>query len=116
MKRAMSNIAWLPEERTEAYAILGEAGFTGLEIAPGLFFHATDDPFVPDASSAREALAEMRDAGLSLISMQSLLFGVSGAALFKSDEARAAFETAIGRAIDLAGRFGIPNLDRKSVV
>ena len=45
----MSNIAWLVEERLEAYAILAEAGITGLEIAPGIFFHADDDPFVPDA-------------------------------------------------------------------
>ncbi len=106
----MSNIAWLAEERQEAYAILAEAGITGLEIAPGIFFHAADDPFVPDAASAREALREAADAGLSLVSMQALLFGVSGAGLFTGAEARAAFETGMTRAITLAGRFGIPNL------
>lgn len=106
----MSNIAWLAEERLEAYAILAESGITGLEIAPGIFFHATDDPFVPDAASAHEALREMTDAGLSLVSMQSLLFGVSGAGLFTGAEARAAFATGMTRAITLAGRFGIPNL------
>ncbi len=106
----MSNIAWLPEERRAAYAILAEAGITGLEIAPGLFFHAAADPFVPDAASARAALAEMADAGLELVSMQSLLFGVTGAELFGPPEARAAFETGMARAIALAGRFGIPNL------
>jgi sugar phosphate isomerase/epimerase len=106
----MSNIAWLPEERLEAYAILAEAGFTGLEIAPGLFFHAAKDPFAPDEASAATALAEIAEAGLSLVSMQSLLFGVTGAALFGGPEARAAFETGMHRAIALAGRFGIPNL------
>jgi sugar phosphate isomerase/epimerase len=106
----MSNIAWLPDERLEAYRILEQAGITGLEIAPGLFFHASDDPFVPDAAAARRALAEAESAGLSLVSMQSLLFGVSGAALFGDAEARAAFERGMVRAIDLAGRFGIPNL------
>lgn len=110
MKLSMSNIAWLPEERLEAYAILAEAGFTGLEIAPGLFFHAADDPFRPDTASARAARVEMADAGLSLVSMQSLLFGVTGAALFEGPEARAAFETGMRRAIALADRFGIPNL------
>lgn len=110
MKLSMSNIAWLPEERLEAYAILAEAGFTGLEIAPGLFFHAADDPFLPDTASARAARVEMADAGLKLVSMQSLLFGVTGAALFEGPEARAAFETGIRRAIALADRFGIPNL------
>ncbi len=106
----MSNIAWSAEERLEAYAILAEAGITGLEIAPGIFFHAATDPFVPDEASAREALHEMADAGLSLVSMQSLLFGVSGAGLFDGAEARAAFEAGMHRAITLAGRFGIPNL------
>ncbi|MBA4052799.1 MAG: sugar phosphate isomerase/epimerase [Erythrobacter sp.] len=110
MKLSMSNIAWLPEERLEAYAILAEAGFTGLEIAPGLFFHAADDPFLPDTASAQAARAEMADAGLSLVSMQSLLFGVTGAALFEGPQARTAFETGMRRAIALAERFGIPNL------
>jgi sugar phosphate isomerase/epimerase len=110
MRLAMSNIAWGPEERLDAYAILAEAGFTGLEIAPGLLFHAAADPFVPDAASARAAISEVADAGLTLVSMQSLLFGVTGAALFGPSEARAAFETGMHRAIALAERFGIPNL------
>ena len=106
----MSNIAWSAAERLGAYAILAEAGFSGLEIAPGIFFHAAADPFVPDDASAREALQEMAGAGLSLVSMQSLLFGVTGAALFEGPEARATFEAGMHRAITLAGRFGIPNL------
>ena len=106
----MSNIAWQAEERLGAYAILAEASITGLEIAPGIFFHAAADPFVPDDASAREALREAADAGLSLVSMQSLLFGVSGAALFEGPEARTTFERGMHRAITLAGRFGIPNL------
>jgi sugar phosphate isomerase/epimerase len=110
MRLAMSNIAWSVEERLGAYAILAEAGITGLEIAPGLFFHAADDPFVPDEASASEALYEMADAGLSLVSMQSLLFGVTGAALFEGAEARNVFQRGMTRAITLAGRFGIPNL------
>lgn len=106
----MSNIAWSAAERLGAYVILAEAGITGLEVAPGIFFHAAADPFVPDDATAREALREMADAGLSLVSMQSLLFGVTGAALFEGAEARTAFEAGINRAITLAGRFGIPNL------
>jgi sugar phosphate isomerase/epimerase len=110
MRLAMSNIAWAPEERLAAYAILAEAGITGLEIAPGLMFQAAADPFAPDAASARAAISEMADAGLTLVSMQSLLFGVTGAALFGPPEARAAFETGMTRAIALAERFAIPNL------
>jgi sugar phosphate isomerase/epimerase len=110
MKLAVSNIAWLPEERLDAYAILADAGFTGLEIAPALFFHEAEDPFVPDTASARRARVEAADAGLALVSMQSLLFGVTGAALFEGPEARIVFEKAMRRAIALADRFGIPNL------
>lgn len=106
----MSNIAWSPDERIAAYSILSNAGFTGLEIAPGLFFHAADDPFVPIDSVASAALDEAADAGLRLVSMQSLLFGVSGAGLFGDTDARTAFEKGMIRAIELAGRFGIPNL------
>lgn len=106
----MSNIAWSPEERIGAYAAMAKAGFTGLEIAPGLFFHASDDPFVPSDTQAKEALAEMADHGLQLVSMQSLLFGVSGAGLFDGEGPRASLVKGMERAIDLAGRFGIPNL------
>lgn len=110
MKLAMSNIAWLPEERLDAYAAMAEAGFCGLEIAPGLLFHDCDDPFLPDESKSKAALAEFGAHGLELVSMQSLLFGVQGAGLFEGDEARVALVKGMHRAIELAGRFGIPNL------
>lgn len=110
MKLAVSNIAWSPAERLQAYTAMAVAGFTGLEIAPGLFFHASEDPFMPDEASADKALAEMADFGLELVSMQSLLFGVEGAGLFDGDEARGRLVSGMYRAIDLAGRFSIPNL------
>jgi len=105
----MSNIAWLPEERLEAYRTLQDFGFTGLEFAPGLLFHGAEDPFSPSPVIARRALDEVGTAGLELISMQSLLFGVPGAALFGDQTARAAFDRAMTRAINLAGQFGVPN-------
>ena len=107
---SVSNIAWAPEDRLAAYDILAGAGLAGLEIAPGLFFASAKDPFVPDATTARAALDEVAARGLSLVSMQSLLFGVQGAALFGDADARAAFECGMTRAINLAGRFQIPNL------
>ncbi len=70
MMLAMSNIAWSAQERRDAYAILADAGITGLEIAPGIFFHEAADPFVPDAVVARTALSEAADAGLALVSMR----------------------------------------------
>ena len=110
MKLAISNIAWMPDERGAVYDAMAEAGVTGLEIAPGLFFHAAEDPFLPSPDVAQAALAEIADRGLTLVSMQSLLFGVSGAGLFDGAEATANLARGMERAIALAGRFGIPNL------
>jgi sugar phosphate isomerase/epimerase len=110
VKLAMSNLAWAPEERLGAYAHMQAAGLTGLEIAPGLFFERAADPLLPDNVMSSVALTEIGSHKLSLVSMQSLLFGVSGAALFGSEAEQAAFENGMNRAIGLAGRFQIPNL------
>lgn len=107
---AVSNIAWEPEEAGAAYALLAANDISGLEIAPGLFLGAAADPFAPTPAEAEAALAPMHAAGLELVSMQSLLFGVQGAALFGDEAARDRFRTGMERAIGLAGTLGIPNL------
>lgn len=110
MKFAVSNIAWKPDERLLAYEILAAQGVRGLEIAPGLLFDGAEDVFAPEETFAQARMREIADAGLTLVSMQSLLFGVDGAALFDGEAALARFTKGMERAIDLAGRFGIPNL------
>lgn len=110
MRLAVSNIAWSPENRLEAYAALQAHSIRGLEIAPRLFFSRSDDPFLPSASDVEIALREIEDAGLQLVSMQSLLFGVKGAALFGDKQQREAFETGMVRAIRLADKVRIPHL------
>lgn len=107
---SVSNIAWAPEERLDAYDLLANAGVQGLEIAPGLFFQTATDPFAPDVDTVRAELDEITARGLSLVSMQSLLFGVKGASLFSDVDARSIFISSIERSIDLAGRLCIPNL------
>lgn len=110
MKLAFSNIAWLPRQRDAAYAILKENGIRGLEIAPGLFLADAKDAFQPSLAECEAALAPMGAAGLELVSMQSLLFGVEHAALFGDRSERDGFERAMTRAIRLAGLLGIPNM------
>lgn len=110
MNLAISNIAWTPQERRKAYMLMAKAEVRGLEIAPGLFFATAEDPFAPGDATVRKALAEIESEGLRLVSMQSLLFGVQGAALFEGEDARARLERGLQRAIDLAGRIGIPNV------
>ncbi|TKT82505.1 sugar phosphate isomerase/epimerase family protein [Aquamicrobium sp. LC103] len=110
MKLAISNIAWKPEEAEDAYALLEEMGVGGLEIAPGLFFAGESDPFRPSEAAVADRLERIRRAGLELVSMQSLLFGVEDAALFGSGEQCERFVAGLVRAIDLAARLEIPNL------
>lgn len=110
MKLAISNIAWAPVDARAAYALLARHGCTGLEIAPALAFPDAADPFAPDTAQVARFAAERGEFGLELVSMQSLLFGVTGAQLFGTSEERATFADAMGRAIDLAGRIGVPNL------
>jgi sugar phosphate isomerase/epimerase len=105
-----SNIAWPVEDRIHAYETLAKNGFSGLEIAPGLFFFDAEDVFDPSSLECSRALREIARAGLTLVSMQSLLFGVKGAALFEDSLALQRLETGMQRAIRLSGRLQIPNL------
>jgi sugar phosphate isomerase/epimerase len=107
---AVSNIAWTPDEDLHALPLLGALGVRGLEIAPGIAFADQPDPFEPSAAALSRLQDTLDRHGLELVSMQSLLFGVSGAALFGDEAARARLATGVGRAIHLAGRLGIPNL------
>lgn len=107
---AVSNIAWPFEHRRAAYRLLKERGITGLEIAPGLLFADAADAFTPPPGLVSERLAEIEDAGLTLVSMQSLLFGARNAALFGNGEQRTNFISGVQRAIDLAAVLAIPHL------
>ncbi|OHV77114.1 sugar phosphate isomerase/epimerase [Rhizobium sp. LCM 4573] len=110
MKLAVSNIAWPVHVREEAYSLLQAHDVNGLEIAPALFLDKSIDPFEPTDDEIAEACEIAHDAGLQLVSMQSLLFGCEGAALFESDPGRARFCDGMKRAISLAERLSIPNL------
>lgn len=107
---AVSNIAWSYSNRLDAYAILRDHGFSGLEVAPGLLFAEETDPFAPSGAGVDARLAELERAGLRLVSMQSLLFGVEGAEVFGPPAAVERLKAGLTRAILLAGRLGIPNL------
>ena len=110
MKLAVSNIAWPAAERNAAYALLRECGIAGLEVAPGLLLAAAADPRAPTAAEIAAAKVRIDHAGLQAVSMQSLLFGVEGAALFEGEEPLARLCDAIERAMDLAAALAIPNL------
>lgn len=110
MRLAISNIAWKPREAEAVLDVLAEIGAEGLEIAPALAFPDAPDPFEPSSRTVGEFHASLARRRLRVVSMQSLLFGVQGAALFGSAAERERFETGIARAIRLAGWVGVPNL------
>ncbi len=110
MNLAISNIAWLPEQRFEVYALMQKLGYTGLEIAPALFQRVSDAPYGQQHSVADAAVAELQDYGLKLVSMQALHFGESGMALFETATEREKLLDYTKSAIDFAGRLGIRNL------
>ncbi|MFV2091457.1 MAG: sugar phosphate isomerase/epimerase family protein [Hyphomicrobiales bacterium] len=110
MKLSVSNIAWAPDETGAAYALLQEMGVSGLEVAPGILFAGFEDPMAAGQAACDAARAQAADHGLQFTSMQSLLFGAEGAALFETEMARARLITAMEAVIALAGRLGVPNM------
>ena len=87
-----------------------EFGVTGLEIAPSMLFYDAIDPFAPSFEAVDEVSRELKERELSILSMQSLLYGTTGALLFGEPEARNHFCSCLHRAIDLAARLEVPNL------
>jgi len=110
MKLAVSNLAWDPTNRLKAYRLMANNHITGLEIIPGLLFCGAQDPYNPDKITAMEAIKELKDVGLTLVSMQSLLFGAETAKLFGNKFEHKEFYAAMVRSIHLAERFEIPHL------
>ncbi|MGY2896930.1 sugar phosphate isomerase/epimerase family protein [Deinococcus sp. UYEF24] len=83
MKLAMSNLAWDPAQDKEVAFLLVEAGFQGVELAPGKYF--------PEFSRASQAdLARLRrwweDQGLQIVALQGVMFGKSQLNIFRHPE------------------------------
>ncbi len=107
MKLAFSNIAWDINDDSRILEYLSQKGFTGLEIAPTKLFGS--DPY----SCTEEAVEYNRKIqdkyGISICSMQSLWYGVTGN-IFASDEERERLRDYTFRAIDFASAIGCRNL------
>lgn len=110
MRLAVSNIAWRSEESEAALGHLQALGVQGLEIAAGLAFFGEPDPMRPGPAAVDRFRANMSRKGLTIASMQSLLFGRTEAALFGDSRQRGSFEAGVAAAIDLAGRLDCRNL------
>ena len=81
---AVSNLAFPSISDGETLSELRSCGITGIELVPS--------KSVPGWPSAPSGLKELRESlegeGLPVIALQAILFGISGAALFTSDDTR----------------------------
>ena len=105
MNLAISNIAW-NENHDYYYQLMNEYGFTGLEVAPTKF---SPEPY-DNLDVAREAKKRLQHYDLSVVSMQSLLFGKTGLDLFTTAEARHNLKEYLRKAIVYANTIGCPVL------
>lgn len=105
MRLAMSQIAWEPEQETEALGILREFGFAGLEIAPPRV--AGPAPYEQPQKAAAYAAWAKKEYGLALCSMQSIWYGQQGSMFGPERPALLAYTK---KAIEFANAGGIGNL------
>jgi sugar phosphate isomerase/epimerase len=101
MKLAMSNIAW-NDEHEYYYQVLHNNGFTGLEVAPTKF---VDKPY-DNLAVAKQIRLQLQAYCLSVVSMQSLLFGQNGLDLFGAKESRDKLGEYLKKAIVYAETIG----------
>lgn len=108
MKLCVSNIAWSHQENNQHYHLLQQHGISYLEVAPFIALekgiYATED----DLNLFRKTLCRY---GLSLISLQSLLFGIPREmALFEGEAKRQELKQTLREVIDFAAQIGVKNL------
>ena len=107
MKLAISNIAWDAEHDSEAYGLMKQYGYEGLEIAPTRIF--PENPYGRLAEAETWSNALRQKYGLAVPSMQSIWFGRQEK-LFGSEEERGILADYTKRAIDFAAAIGCGNL------
>jgi len=99
---ACSNLAWSPDQEAVALRLLGQAGVTGVEIAPTRIWPGLIDASV---SAARAEAARLADLGFAVPAVQALLFGEPKARMF--DQAGVpAFRERLIRIASLASALG----------
>lgn len=101
MKLAFSNLAWDPAQDAQVAAILIGAGFSGVEVAPTKVWQ---EPLMASISDLTRYRERWSGQGLSIVALQSLLFGRPELLVFSDDASVAAVAKAhLKRMIELAG-------------
>lgn len=110
MNLSISNIAWLPKEKSKVYRFLNKEKIEGIEIAPKLLLHDIKDIFKLNKKETTRYLKELKKYNLKIVSMQSLFFEAKDCYLFQSTKQRNNFVNHLCRTIKLAKKLGIQNL------
>lgn len=107
MRIAASNLAWDPDEDAQVALLMRSLGVEGLEIAPTRIWES------PLSSSSRERL-EYKERwavrGITIVSLQALLFGRPELVLFESAASRTATLEFLKGMIELAADLGAARL------
>lgn len=107
MTLSISNIAWDSQDDQLIYETLKENGFSAIEIAPTRF--VTEKPYDFTEKIRKQCSAIRQEFGLSISSMQSILYGKTEN-IFNTKEERNVLIGYTKKAIDLAEVIECPNL------
>ncbi len=106
-KLAVSNIGWAAEDDKIVFAKMKECGFTGLEIAPTRIIAEKPYDNIDKAVVFKNQLE--KDYGFSIVSMQSLWYGISEL-ITGTDEERGFLVNYTEKAMKFASAIGCRNL------
>jgi len=104
MKVAASNIGWAHEASPTMLPELQRRGVEGLVVAPSMVWPGAPDTVRPE--QAREFRSSVEDAGLHIVGMQSLTFGMGEGLTLASPEVT----DRLKRQAELAGHLGATSL------
>lgn len=103
MMLAVSSFAWAPSADAEARRLLVDHGVRAIELAP---LKVWPDPLAMTDASVADYRRTWNDAGIDIVALQGILFGLPGLQLFGTDAERAGFEAQLIAMAQLASRLG----------
>jgi D-psicose/D-tagatose/L-ribulose 3-epimerase len=107
MRIAVSNIAWDIQDDEEIASLLLQNGVDAIEVAPTKYWPAPCNPSASDIQKCRMAWADRR---ISIVAMQSLLFGMPMMNLFGSTEIRQNMLDYLAEIIEISSSLGSTRL------
>lgn len=103
MKIAISNIAWNPDEELDIIRLMQQHHISGIEIAPTKIWTNVESVTPADLHAQKEI---WRSRSVSIVALQSLLFGHPELTLFENDVTRQRTTEYLKATIDIASGVG----------